>query len=105
MYIPTFVLNFEPSFNIPTTLKLQDAVRAAPSVAVHATVLVPRGKEPSSLKPSPWSPVTVKEITPLVGDRAVHSTFTVPQSSSAVGCVNVTNLLTPVDTWFMGCGH
>ena len=53
IYINTSTLkmhqNFKPLFNIPTTLKLQVAVRGvgvAPSVAVHVTGLVPTGKEP-----------------------------------------------------------
>ena len=70
---------------------MQVAARAE-SVAVHVTVLVPTGKEPCS-----WLPIVVKAIAVLLGDTAVHATFTVPQLSVAVGSVNVTNVFTPVD--------
>ena len=79
---------------------MQVAARAE-SVAVHVTVLVPTGKEPCS-----WLPIVVKAIAVLLGDTAVHATFTVPQLSVAVGSVNVTNVFTPVGARVMGCvGH
>ena len=93
--------NCKLSFNIPTTLKLQDAVRAglAPSVAVHVTILVPTGKEPCN-----WLLLGDRVIELLVGDIAVHATFTVTQLSWAVGWVNGTSTFVPVaDVRLIGC--
>ena len=51
-------------------------LRLLPSVAVHVTVLEPTGKVPCN-----WLPLVDRVIWVLVGDVAVHATFTVPQLS------------------------
>ena len=89
-------------FNIPdtTTLKVQVAVRLPASVAMHVTVLEPRGKEPCN-----WLPLGARVIWVLVGDVAVQTTVGVTQSV-AVGVVNETEILPPVDVRLMACcGH
>ena len=54
-------------------------------------MLVPAGKEPCN-----WLPLADNVIGMLEEDAAVHATVAVPQLSSAVGRVNVTNVFAPV---------
>ena len=72
-----------------TTLKLQVAVRPAPSVAVAVTTLVPTGNVPDSSE----FPRSVKVIAVPVGDTAVCVTVTAPQLSAPVAWLNVNVVL------------